>query len=125
MGNKLVTRVRNVFGKKSKSEKRSIETVTVKTVKTVSPSVNDVVAETPSKLVEEIVVVSALQDHLGGLEVPLLDSLGNFSRNNSRYVPKPVSNTTKIKGLYHVKSDDFCQKFPRLPDNFYYYLFFL
>lgn len=96
MGNKLVTRVRNVFGKKSKSESRSIESTTVTTVKTVtarSIQTENAIAETPSKLVEESIVVSALQvDHLGGLGVSLLDSLGNFSRNGSRYVPKPVSN---------------------------------
>lgn len=100
MGNKLVTRVRNVFGKKSKSETRSIETVKTKTmttrsIQTAATTCNvpeDVVAKKPSKLVEERAVVSALQvDHLGGLEVSLLDSLGNFSRNGSRYVPKPVS----------------------------------
>lgn len=101
MGNKLVTRVRNVFSKKSKTETRSIDTARVKTVKARSIETatsrrhvsEDAVAETPSKLVEESVTVSALQvDHLGGLEVSLLDSLGNFSRNGSCYVSKPVSN---------------------------------
>lgn len=104
MGNKLVTRVRNVFGKKSKSETRAIETAKVKKMTTrsiqtpESHSVPDIVAEKQSKVVEPSAIVSALQvDNLGGLEVSLLDNLGNFSRNGSRYVPKPVSTIYLVK----------------------------
>lgn len=104
MGNKLVTRVRNVFGKKSKSETRAIETAKVKKMTTrsiqtpESHSVPDIVAEKQSKVVEPSAIVSALQvDNLGGLEVSLLDNLGNFSRNGSRYVPKPVSILSEIQ----------------------------